>query len=171
METIYVNKQDIRNAILNGDNCEGYYVFIVDEDGSYYVGWQNNRGEDYFLEKAIILPIPALWPDGTGNEGIEARECVERNLVVLEGFKNLKDVEDYCDQHNLSTTEFCEQRLADDWQAVIESGIDFLMNNWMLAINEGPNDLYPNEDLYASEMDEYGMPLHIDRQFQFVWEE
>lgn len=59
--------------------------------------------------------------------------------------------------------------IVDDWEAQIENKLDFLLDNWLAAINEEPNDLYPNEDLYASGFDDYGSPLHKKRKFQFQW--
>lgn len=168
MKSIKIDKAEIRAAIERGDNCDGSPVLVMSDSGEYRVGWRRNQGEDHFHPSDLILPIPALWPDGSGNEGIEAQECIERNLANLE-FESLEAVEAYCEEQDISAVEFCEKFIKDDWEAQIENNLDFLLDNWLAALNEEPNDIYPNEDLYASGFDDYGLPLHRKRRFQFQW--
>lgn len=169
MKTVSIERKEIMAAMVRGDNCDGSPVLVVADNGEWRIGWRRHQGEDRFHESDLILPIPSLWPDGSGNEGIEAQECIERNLANLPGLRSLDDVEDYCEEHDISAAEFCEKFLAEDWQAQVENNLEFLLSNWLAAVNEAPNDLYPNDDLYAPGLDETGMPDHQKRQFTFRW--
>jgi len=69
---VKINKEEIKERIKFGDNCDGSPVFVVSPDGEAKTSWQPSRSFSIFSDDDIELPIPSLWPDGSGRDSEEA---------------------------------------------------------------------------------------------------
>lgn len=177
MVEVKINQQELKEKILQGDTCYGCYWLVVHENGETVIKWrENNAAWDSWPESAQTFPIPVLFPDSYGRESGEAFECAKNSFDMYKGawFQDIlgkspqtaldfkEALEEYLDAEDLSSVEFCEKHLAEDWEAWQEEGVDWLLNEFLLALNNEPNDY--KESFYG----DFGAYI-VERKFSFSY--
>ena len=143
-------KEAIRRAILHGDRCTGQYDLIVSSDGDAEVVWvEENRFWDPWQEGDDLFAVPSLVPDGSGRECEDAYSMLssiitnrgaELATMGFIGGDGLAYVQEFATTHDLSVVEVVEQYFTDDWQVNRQEAVDWLLSEFLEALNGSDND-------------------------------
>lgn len=135
-QTIKLEKAEIIAKIKAGDNCEGGYVLAAAPDGSAIrIHWmQTNRQWDPWPQGWEIIGIPALFPDGDGQESEDAVDRL-KDFCLLEKAKAIQEEED------ISLPEIAERLIPEEWTESKEQSADWLADAFLAACNGNGSDL------------------------------
>jgi len=156
-----LNKEEITSNMWDG--AFGCHVLAVAPDGSAHsIHWmENNRQWNPWPTGWLTIGIPALDPDGSGQE-LEDAEYLLNDLGRKEEAKTLMEAED------IGWVEAVERLAPEDWKANRENGYDWLADAFLAACNGEGSDLN-DPSPWGYEYDE-GMPEDIDPPAEFEWE-
>jgi transcriptional regulator with XRE-family HTH domain len=152
MRTVMLDKAGIKSAIVQGDNYSGAWYLVVSPDGTPAVKWEENtRQWNPWGEDDQVFPIPPLDPDGSGRESEDAWDMLgsiatERpDELHAMGFKGEmawygengieEFLKNFKDEQNMGIAEICEQSFPYDWKVNREEAVDFLLNEFLDALN------------------------------------
>ncbi len=163
-QIVKLNKEQIRQAIFNGDNMDGRHYMAVSPTGNYEIHWASgNRQWNPWPDKAQIIGIPALFPEGSGEEHEMAEECLEYYD------ENPDDVEKALEYNGL--IEYADAKHGDWMEAARDNGLDFLEQGFLDACNGHGHDLNSDApwgitgDVMAGDLE------IVEPPFEFEWEE
>jgi len=145
------------------DTCNGNHVLAVRPDGTgSCIFWaETNRQWDPWPEDWLVIPIPAIDPDGSG-EGTEDAEDLLKALGLYDQAQDLIEAED------IGTIDAIEQLAPDDWKVNREEAAEWLADAFIDACNG--NGLELNQPApWGYRYDEQGMPDDIDPPARFEW--
>jgi len=167
MQTIKLDKSKIKELIENGDNCDGNYILIVFKDGKFKTTWMQKDATYYpQIDSNFVVTIPALDPDGDGKASEYAWWLAENSSVVLEAKEQIENI---LDDKDWSIIEFLENQYPEEWLAEREDSIEWIADQWLLALNEKPNDLHDANFMY--EFYDGQEFKTRERVFEFSWKE
>ncbi len=161
-QIVKLNKEQIRQAIFNGDNMDGRHYMAVSPTGNYEIHWASgNRQWNPWPDNAQIIGIPALFPEGSGEEHEMVEECLEYYD------ENPDDVEKALEYNGL--VEYADAKYGDWMEAARDNGLDFLQEAFLAACNgygDELNDLSPwgtTGDVLAGDLE------IVETPFEFEW--
>ncbi len=132
---VKLDKAEIRKAIEDGDNAYGRRWLAVRPNGDYSIHWaDNNRQWDPWPSDAQIIGIPALNPEGSGEESEDAEDML-KVLDLHERAEALIEAED------IGWAEAAERLAPDDWKANRDNALDWLEEAFLQACNGRGDDL------------------------------
>lgn len=136
---IKLDRADIVRRIELGDNCEGGYVLAVAPDGSdHRVHWMAyNRQRNPWPDGWLTIGIPALNPDGSGEESVAAEDML-RDCLSEEEF-TAADAQ--VDEGDKSWPELAEELRPEDWRINRREALDWLADAFLAACNGDGSDL------------------------------
>lgn len=140
---IKLNQERIKDEIQKGDNCNGSRVLAVAPDGSdHRIHWmENNRQWDPWPEGWLIIGIPALFPDGTGEEN-ELAESLLRDYLPNEDEPHDADhIMEKLYQADISIHDYIEGHFSTEWNDYVEEATDWLAEAFLAACNGYGQDL------------------------------
>jgi len=128
MNTVKLDKSEIKDAMW--DSCQGHHVLAVAPDGSgHQIHWmEDSRQRDPWPADWLIIDIPALDPDGSGQASEDAEERLQE-LKLLEKAETLMEAED------IGPVEAIERLAPDEWEADREAGYNWLLDAFLDACN------------------------------------
>lgn len=157
MNTIKLDKAEIREKIEDGNRCDGCYVLTVAPDGSdHAVHWmQDNRQWDPWPAGWLTIGIPSLYPDGEGREGELALDCLKDRSV------DASKIED--------ATTYAWEHFAYWMYAAEDEQRDFLLSAFLAACNGNGIEL-KDPAPWGYIHDEYGQIVEgRDPPAEFEW--
>ena len=145
------------------DTCNGNHVLAVAPDGSdSRIHWaETNRQWDPWPEDWLVIPIPAIDPDGSG-EGSEDAEDLLQLLHLHDQAEELIEAED------IGAIDAIERLAPDQWKANREEAAEWLAQAFLDACNGNGLDLNQPAP-WAYRYDDQGMPDEIDPPAHFEW--
>jgi hypothetical protein len=168
--TIKLDKEQIANEIKMSDNCDGCRVMAVAPDGSAYrVHWMaRNRQRNPWPDGWLIIGIPALFADGSGEENELAEECIKDNGL------NIRDVEDEIEKgaEYDGLVDYTGAKFPDWMQAARENALDFLLDAFLAACNGYGEDLNTDApwgyrgDVMMGDMEEIEPPAEFEWDYR-----
>lgn len=162
--TVRLDKDEVKEAIREGDNAYGCRWLAVDSDGDYRIYWRDNNAQwDPWSDDANVIKIPALNPDGSGQESEDAQEMLSA-MGLLETASSLMDAED------IGWVEVAEKIAAEDWEYSQGEALDWLADAFLSALNGDGTELNDPAP-WGYNTDEWGMPVEASvPPFEFVYE-
>jgi transcriptional regulator with XRE-family HTH domain len=152
MRTVKLDMDTIKSAIVQGDNCSGAWYLAVSPDGNTAIKWaENTRQWNPWGEDDQVFPIPPLDPDGSGRESEDARDMI--GSIASERPDELKAMgytgemswygengieeflKNFKEEQGLSRPEIAEQYFPDDWKVNREEAVNWLLNDFLGALN------------------------------------
>lgn len=165
VKELKLNREEIRAAIEAGDNGYGRRWLAVTPAGEWAIHWADKNGPWHPWEDgALTTPIPALYPDGEGQEAEAAQECLEDRL----GRQEAKRLEDQCYESDLSLVEYAEEHYPDWMAAHRDNQLDWLEQAFLDACNGDGEDLRDSSAPWGTTGDALEI---IDPPFEFEWAE
>lgn len=163
-QIIKLDKEEISKAIEDGDNASGQRWLAIRPNGDSQIHWADrNRQWDPWADDAYRIGVPALNPDGSGEESEDAKALLQ-TLGLQEQAETLIETEDLG-----GWAEAAERLAPDDWAEERANSLEWLADAFLSACNgEGSelNDLAPWGYTYESE---YGPQTEIEPPFEFEW--
>ena len=136
MGVVKLNRDEIVQKIIMGDTCEGNWALAVAPDGSgHKIVWsQNNRQWDPYPDGWLEIGIPALDPDGSGQAGEDAIDCL-RDAKMLTQARVLMEKED------IGPVDAVLRLAAEYWEVNRYEATDWLAEAFLWACNGDGHDL------------------------------
>lgn len=135
-QIVKLDKIEISKAIELGDNCSGNRVLSVSPTGDYRIVWmETQRAWDPWGDDDIIIGIPALDPDGSGQESEDAEDMLKA-IGLYDEAKALKE-----DDYDLGWVDLAEKMAPDDWKANREESLYWLAEAFLATCNGDGSDL------------------------------
>lgn len=165
MDLVKLDREEIEKAIEVGDNCDGRRWMAVRPSGEVSVHWADtNRPWDPWADDAQVIGIPALFPDGEGQETELAQECLIDRLGKAEAMR--VEVEVY--EGNGSLVNYADDHYGDWLKAARENQVEWLVEAFLAACNGYGEDLKDPAPWGMS--GDYGEEI-IEPPFEFEWAE
>ena len=154
------NKEIIENM---WDGCQGQHVLAVAPDGNdHSIHWmEQNRSWDPWPNGWLIIGIPALDPDGSG-QALEDAQDLLKLLRLTEKAEALMETDD------IGFIEAIEQLAPEDWKANREMGYDWLADAFLTACNGDGNELNTTAP-WGMAGDMYGNYEVVEPPAEFEW--
>jgi hypothetical protein len=157
MDTIKLNKQEIMDAIKVGNSAYGSRHLVIGPDGNSKITWaDSNRQWDPWSDDSFVAEIPALFPEGNGEDTDAAREL-------------LADMSDSWNDESESAISYVERIYPEEWAARIANASEWMSNEFLSAINGRPNDLGISAP-WGYSYTETGDEVVAIPPFNFEWE-
>lgn len=165
MDLVKLNREEIRKAIEEGDNCQGRRWLAVRPNGEVKIHWADtHRPWDPWADDAQVTGIPALFPEGEGREAELAQDC----LIDRLGGAEAERIEKQVYQENGSVAEYADEHFGDWMAAARENQVEWLQEAFLNACNGDGVDL---KDLSPWGMTgDYGEEI-VEPPFDFEWAE
>lgn len=166
-QIVKLNKEEIRQAIFNGDNMDGRHYMAVSPNGDHEIHWgSDNRQWNPWPDNAEVIGIPALFPEGSGEEHELAEECLEYHN------EDPDDVEEAIEESReySGLVEYAEAKYSEWMEAARDNMLDFLEQGFLDACNGNGGDL--NWDAPWGTTGDVLAGDHeiIEPPFEFEWE-
>lgn len=186
MEKVLLKKEDVRQAVISGDNCDGRWMLRVEPDGDCSVVWKSQNRRNAWRDEDELFAIPALTPDGSGRESEDACRMLQ-NLDMSFRKENVAAMRQYWSEHcdenapedweefvsafkdkfGKSSIDVCEEFFADDWETNREEAVDFLLDEFLSALNGTEGDDCAG---FYDRVNEDGDELTAQPRFEYEWE-
>lgn len=169
MKTVFVNKEDLKNTILRGDNCQGAYYFVLSEDGEYKIAWDddNSAWSPWNDDEDVIMKVPSLIPEGSG----DFYHCIRDDYNWGNGIEDKptkQDVEEMCEEGlYINHADWIEQNDEEWYKEYVDKELDWLAEAFLDALNGGGWELNDPDPWREQEIDGQE-PSEV---FNFEWEE
>ncbi len=167
---VKLNKEEIRKAIFGGDNAYGHRYLAIYPSGEWQIHWADDkRPWDPWGDDAQVIGIPALFPEGSGEENDLAEECLKYYD------ENPDDVEEAIEESRSTLEyngliEYADAKHGDWMEDARDNMLDFLEQAFLDACNgygDELNDLTPwgtTGDVMAGDLE------IVEAAFEFEWE-
>jgi hypothetical protein len=162
--TIKLDRKEIETAIKSGDNCQGRRYLAVTPAREVSIHWADtSRPWDPWVDDAFVIGIPALFPDGEGQEYEMAQECLTDRL----GKEKAAEIEKRIYQENGSLVEYADKHHGDWMQAARENQVEWLAEAFLAACN-GDGVALNDPAPWGFESDEWDGEV-VEPPFEFEW--
>ena len=163
-QIVKINKTEIIEKIIAGDNCYGNYVIAINpETGKNRIHWsEDNRQWDYWGKNDVIFSIPALDPDGSSKASEDAEDILKR-LALTDEAEALRESED------IGWVEAAERLAPEDWEVNRKETVEYLADEFLNLLNGNSDD---DPAPWGYETDPWGQPIphtEIAPPFEFEW--
>lgn len=137
MNTIYLDRNEIIQKIIDGDNHSGHYVLAVAPDGSEArVYWaEDNRPWDDWPDGWLTTPIPAAHPAGSGRD----TEDAQHELYAALSREAFAEAERRHDEDEATWVELAEELLGEQWTELVAGYAADLADEWLWALSGVPS--------------------------------
>jgi len=126
---ITLNRSELRRAIANGDRIDGSAHWLVIHDGVARIRF----GQGLFTAYDYSLRLPALFPDGSGEE----QEMAEN---LLKDMGKREEIEQAC-AADVSLPTWVGEHHPDEWAEYQSNALDWLDTAVLAACNGDGHDL------------------------------
>lgn len=148
---IRLDRAQIQREIELGDNCDGCRVLAVAPDGSQHqIHWNSYTAAwTPWPESWTTIEIPALFPDGSGEEWDMADDCLRDHGL------DRAEIENENGGSNDGIVAYCEKHFPDYMAAARDNQVEFLLDAFLAACNGDGSDL-DHPDPWGYTLDRYG---------------
>ena len=139
MNTIYLDRAEIEEKIIDGDNAYGRYVLAVAPDGSdAKIYWANNsRPWDDWPDGWLYTPLPSIYPEGSGRDTEDALDILSAMLSPEE----MAEAQRRHDEDEATWVELVEELLPEAWEEGKREYARELAHEWLWGLNGAPTSL------------------------------
>lgn len=138
MKKIVINRQELREVIERGDNCSGNFVIAISPSGNYSIMWaENNRHWYNWRNDDIVVSIPSLIPEGSGDFYLDMKEMYPFGNPTLEEVEQMVEDRYFC-----NIAEWIEVNNPEWYQEFIDTSLDFLVNEFIFDLNNDTDNLF-----------------------------
>lgn len=162
-KTVRLDRQEIVEAIDLGDSGYGRRWLVVRPTGDTFITWaDNNRQWDPWQDEDYRIAIPALNPDGSGEESEDAED-------MLRAIGKLDEAEALIEAEDIGYAEAAERLAPADWKENRAVSLDWLADAFLAACNGDGSDLNWPTPWGITWTDEYSPEEAIEPPFKFEW--
>ncbi len=138
---VKLDKEEITQAIIDGNNCSGRRWLAVTPGVDWGILWaDNNRQFDPWPSNAAVIAIPALWPDGDGKENEMLQDIINNKELKIDPTTDPDYDPDYADG-GLDLSEWMQEKHPETYAAYKEVEVDFLVDTFLSACNGEGSEL------------------------------
>jgi hypothetical protein len=164
MATLTVDRQQLINKIVSGDNCDGNHVIVVKESLSRCeFHWSSKTAQwNSWADDDFVANVPALDPEGTGTASEDAEDFLQAVLSADE-FSAAKD---RYDDGMIGWVELAEELKPEEWQENRDESASNIADDFLYALNHGTSD-FCEEWIWGADYDGEDYPAP---KCEFEWE-
>ncbi len=163
---VKLDREEVSQAIREGDNCQGRRWLAVSPAGEVEVHWADtNRQWDPWVEDSFVIGIPALFPEGSGEEAELAQDC----LVDRLGKEKAAETEEQAFRDNSSLVQYADEFFGDWMEAAKDNHVEWLLEAFLAACNGDGSDLN-DPDPWGFVSSDWMEQAEVEPPFAFAFE-